>query len=265
MTSPKADLSEEKEEDFNHQQLVPQFGVRIPCYRADANDRLSAVIGRHVSFFGWADHLQNAYYDQRGMPEWTLEDDGREPPRYPNAWRNPLAPLKAGIPGEARRLTPFAARPVRAINPGTPTAPSRRNSNGSISITRCSGRRSCTSFDLLSGRGNDVLVILGPFNEHMIADDQKAAYSSQLRETIANRLMTGWIARWSFRTTLPSDQYADASHPLSGGICDVGAENRGRWRVQTLVGETAGSLTPMYDCDFDISSTTLATFSAASG
>ena len=36
LTSPKADLSTDKEEAFNHSRLVPQFTVRIPCYRAPA-------------------------------------------------------------------------------------------------------------------------------------------------------------------------------------------------------------------------------------
>ena len=42
LTSPEADLSSTKEEHFNHSRLVPQFSPRIPCYRADANERLSA-------------------------------------------------------------------------------------------------------------------------------------------------------------------------------------------------------------------------------
>ena len=34
ITSPKADLSIDREETFNHSRLVPQFSARIPCYRA---------------------------------------------------------------------------------------------------------------------------------------------------------------------------------------------------------------------------------------
>ena len=55
MTSPKADLSTAKEEPFNHSSLVPQFSPRIPCYRADANARLSTEYssGRLVFWAGW--------------------------------------------------------------------------------------------------------------------------------------------------------------------------------------------------------------------
>jgi len=79
MTSPKADLSTDKEEQFNHAQLVPQFFPRIPCYKAGANDRLSAVIANHVQFLSWFQHLQNAYFGQKSIPAWTLEDDGSNP------------------------------------------------------------------------------------------------------------------------------------------------------------------------------------------
>ena len=50
LTSPKADLSSEKEQPFNHSSLVPQFTPRIPCYRADANERLSNIVQRNVPF-----------------------------------------------------------------------------------------------------------------------------------------------------------------------------------------------------------------------
>ena len=50
LTSPKADLSSEKEQHFNHSGLVPQFTPRIPCYHADANERLGAIVQRNVTF-----------------------------------------------------------------------------------------------------------------------------------------------------------------------------------------------------------------------
>ena len=53
MSSPKADLSIDEEETFNHVSLVPQFSPRIPCYRADTAARLAVVAGRNISFAGW--------------------------------------------------------------------------------------------------------------------------------------------------------------------------------------------------------------------
>ena len=100
LTSPKADLSLADQEKFNHAGLVPQFTVQIPCYRADASSRISAILDRKVGYFEWVDHIQNAYYHQRSIARWTLEEDGNEPPAYPNAWRNPFSPMRSGIPTE---------------------------------------------------------------------------------------------------------------------------------------------------------------------
>src|SRR5262249_47198297 len=89
MSSPKADLRTEKEERFNHADLVPQFFPRLPCYRADLNHRLAAVIERHFPFSEWATHLQMAYFEQKDVPRWTLAEEGGDPPQYPNAYKNP--------------------------------------------------------------------------------------------------------------------------------------------------------------------------------
>ena len=214
MTSPKADLSAPKAQTFNHTRLVPQFGVDIPSYKADANERLSATIERHVEFFAWASHLENAYYDQRGIPKWTLEEDSADEPNYPNAWRNPLAPIRAGIPAEP------ADDPQRG-----PSSPRHKPwTSGAAEPTHFEWVDLDASLQwhafqrliqLLHARGDDVLVILGPFNEHMIADDQRATFHA----------MRGRIKSWLVQNgtptivpaTLPSDLCADASHPLTAG------------------------------------------------
>src|SRR5437660_5543923 len=101
MSSPKADLRTEKEERFNHADLVPQFFPRIPCCKADLNHRLSAVIERHFPFSQWANHLQVAYFGQKNILTWTLEEDGGSPPRYPNAYKNPLSQITLRLPPDS--------------------------------------------------------------------------------------------------------------------------------------------------------------------
>ena len=76
MTSPKADLSTDKEEQFNHAALVPQFFPRIPCYRAEASERLNTIVERNIPFFEWVSHLQNTYFGQKSIPKWTFDEEG---------------------------------------------------------------------------------------------------------------------------------------------------------------------------------------------
>lgn len=77
LSSPKADMRTDKEETFNHSRLVPQFFPRIPCYRADANERLSAVVDRNFEFSAWVDHLQNAYFGQKSILSGLWKMTGR--------------------------------------------------------------------------------------------------------------------------------------------------------------------------------------------
>jgi hypothetical protein len=70
--------------------------------------------------------------------------------------------------------------------------------------------------------GNDVLVLLGPFNEHQVAEEDRPAFR-RLREGI-----TAWLAANQIPLvapdTLPSALYADASHPLTEGYAQLARE-----------------------------------------
>jgi hypothetical protein len=218
MTSPQADLSTNAEQRFNHAGLVPQFFPRIPCYRADAAARFSNLFSQHVPYFAFSDHLQIAYFQQRSLPKWTLEDNGSDPPTYPNAWRNPLDPIGAGIPNE------IAFDPQRGPKSGRHKP---WNSSGAqptdfewVELDRSlqwqAFRRTVL---LLRSRGNDVLVVLGPFNRHIIAADQQKAFQS-----MSDRIKR-WFEQEHFPTVVPqtlaSELYADASHPLTRGYAQL--------------------------------------------
>jgi len=214
MTSPKADLSSEKEEQFNHSRLVPQYRPKIPCYRADANERLSAVVQREIPFLQWVGHLQNAYFGQKSILNWTLEDDGQTPPRYPNVYRNPLAQV------------------TRVVPSGPPVDP-ERGPKSSRHKPWSTEPRGTTRFEwvpleaslqwrafqrvvkVLRERGNDVLVVLGPFNDHMMAEDNLPEYR-RIRDGIAAWLQQNQVPA-VVPEILPSSLYADASHPLTEG------------------------------------------------
>ena len=214
MSSPKADLSGPKEEVFNHSRLVPQFSPRIPCYRADTAERLSAVIDRSVDFFGWVGHVNNVYFDQRSIPSWTLEEDGGDPPGYPNAWRNPLARITLKVPGD-RPDDPERGPQSPRHKPWTDGGGGTSRLDW-VDLDRSlqwgAFRRVLAK---LNERGNDVLVILGPFNEHMLAEENRPAFR-KIRDGIAK-----WLARNHIPNVtpepLPSALYADASHPLTDG------------------------------------------------
>jgi hypothetical protein len=68
---------------------------------------------------------------------------------------------------------------------------------------------------LLQSRGNDVLVLVGPFNAHIIAGENRPAFH-RLRDGVVD-----WLAKNQIVCVvpepLPSALYADGSHPLTEG------------------------------------------------
>lgn len=218
MTSPKADLHTEKEERFNHADLVPQFSPRIPCYKADLNQRLAAVVERHFTFSEWATHLQIAYFGQKSILNWTLAEDGSDPPRYPNAYKNPFAQITFAIPPEP------TVDPERG--PGSPRhKPWSTTGEGKTRFEWVELDRSLqwAAFQrlvrFLRSRGAEVLVVVGPFNEHIMAVENRPAFR-QLRDGIADWLRKNDVA-CLVPEPLPSALYADASHPLTEGYAEL--------------------------------------------
>ena len=214
MTSPKVDLSAKKEEKFNHVGLVPQFAPRIPCYRAEIADRLGIVIGRQVPFMAWVDHLQTAYFDQQNILAWTLAGNGSDAASYTNAYKNPLAQITRRVP------TAPADDPERG-----PRSPRHKPWSGTGQGTQrfewvdLNASLQWGAFqrltEILRARHNSLLVVVGPFNEHIMAAENRAAFR-KLRDGAVQWLQENKIA-FAVLETLPSELYADASHPLTEG------------------------------------------------
>lgn len=214
MSSAKVDLSTTKEERFNHADLVPQFSPRIPCYKADINHRLAALVERHFTFSQWANHLQIAYFGQKNILTWTLEEDSGGPTRLPNAYKNPFAQITMNVPGEP------TIDPERGTNSAR-HRPWSTTGQGSTRFEWVNLDRSLqwAAFqrlvNLLQSRGNDVLVVVGPFNEHIMAEENRAAFQ-KVRDGAVDWLAKNHVPHL-VPSTLPSALYADASHPLTQG------------------------------------------------
>jgi lysophospholipase L1-like esterase len=214
LSSAKADLSTAKEEPFNHPQLVPQFFPRIPCYKAPAADRFNNVIVRESDFLAWVDHLQNACLGGKNMLSWTLADDGGDPPRYPNSYKNPFAQINLTVPSAPATDSQRGPRSPRH-KPWTASGQGPQ----SFEWVPLDASLQWGAFErlvkLLRDRHNRVLVVIGPFNEHMVATDNLPAYW-QIRSRVIAWLEREQVAHLA-PDLLPGELYADASHPLTAG------------------------------------------------
>lgn len=177
LSSPKADMQSKKAQNINHAVLVPQYFPDIPSYQADQNERLGNLVQRNVSFFGWVNHLQDCYFQQKSVPDWTLAEDANN---RPNAYRNPLAQITLQVPsGEADDADRGPGSPRH--RPWT-SGDARKQPFAWVSLeSSLQWAAFQRTIALLQSRRNDVLVIVAPFNEHMIADKGRAGVHSNPR------------------------------------------------------------------------------------
>jgi len=215
ISSPRHDLSTEKEATFNHPTLVPQFSPWISCYRASLSQRVGAVVGRRLPILGWADHLRIAYFDSEDLATWTLE----------RPYSNPLRALTAALPlPDEPPSPPPDARPWSAKGI-TPFAPDWVPLDDSVQW-----RFFQRTVQLLRDRGNQVFVLVGPFNEHMLTEAGLRGYTERKDQ----------VARWLTEQRIPhyvppplaSDLYADASHPTAAGYAALARSLAGQSALQ---------------------------------
>ncbi|HEY3324489.1 MAG TPA: hypothetical protein VGP72_28820 [Planctomycetota bacterium] len=198
LSSPKHDLSIEDEFRFNHPQLVPQFSPWIACYKEQISTRLGITAQRNSPFSGWTNHLQAAYFNESDIPAWTLA----------HPYECPL--------GKIDMKLPTAGDP-----PQQPPVPWTTRTQGNQDLAWVQPQQSLQwqafqrALKILQQRNNDVLVLVTPFNEHMLSSESHRVYQGVHAE------VTQWLSdnkvRYVAPSVLPSELYGDGSHPLAEG------------------------------------------------
>ncbi len=200
MSSPQHDLTSGKEFAFNHSTLVPQFWPRINCYREPLSARLSNVVNRNSRFLSWAKHLQIAYLGGSDWATWTLD----------HPYDNPLGQLTLSLPSPDERPTP-----APTLKPWTEQGIRPANFRWVDFSKSYQWESFQRAVQLLRERDNSLFVVVGPFNEHMIQPESLKLYRSR-KETVARWLDEQHVP-FVIADVLPSETYADASHPLDDG------------------------------------------------
>ena len=199
MSSMRHDLQTEKEFRFNHPKLVPQFTVKIPCYKDPYAERLGIVAERYLPLRSWTSHVALAYFDNTSVPAWALQ----------HPCENPLGSVGFELP--ALDQSERHGDPV----PWTERGMSAQEFEWVPADASLQWRLFLKTVNTLQRRGNNLFVLVGPFNEHMIAPKSAAAYEaikSAIADTLDEKRIPHFVA-----PVLPSELYADASHPISEG------------------------------------------------
>ena len=202
MSSGKQDLQSAKEFSFNHPKLAPQFFPKIPCYRETYSGRFSIVTERYVPVLNWISHLKVTYFENMDIPTWTLE----------HPYENPAGAVTLELP---TLVNDKQNEYVSWIEKGT----TQKDFPWVKLETSLQWKFFRKSVELLSERGNSVFVLVGPFNEHMLKGESTETYR-QMKSEIALWLQQNNIAYY-MAPALPSELYADASHPLGKGYAMI--------------------------------------------
>ncbi|MGQ9573762.1 MAG: hypothetical protein ACUVUC_00450 [Thermoguttaceae bacterium] len=199
MSSRQADLQSTPQARLNHPRLIPQFSPRIPAYNAPLEDRLTVVVQRNMPFLGWVGHIRIACFDSRDIAAWTLE----------HPYASPLRAIALELPSGQQPPPDAEPEPwtAQGIEPYSPQWVDLQTSIQWGAFQR--------TLRLLQSRQNRVFVLIGPFNEHMLQPDSLVRYR-RLKGEISAWLREGGIRHFA-PAALPSDLYADASHPLAAG------------------------------------------------
>jgi hypothetical protein len=196
LSSEEADLQTEKEFPFNHPRLVPQFRPKIPCYAESTAGRIGIILERFFPIQQLIRHIQVTRFDNTGLQLWTVE----------NPYSNPLS-----------RIT------IKPLQISEETKTDTRTSGGQIlqSLPWVELETSLQWWaflrlvDLIISRGNDIFVIIGPLNEHVLDPDSLQKYQDILNK--AESRLEEINVPFSLLPLLPEHLYADTSHPISEG------------------------------------------------
>lgn len=204
MSSPRHDLQVDKEFSFNHPCLVPQFHPRIPGYRAAFPERASIVMERVIPLFGLARHFRVACFGGSDMPAWTLDHPNDNP--FPLLMKSPPEPEQ-----ELRH------KPISWVESGIALQDFPWIELESSLQWNAFHR----TLDMLRKRGNQVFILAGPFNEHLLKGESKQKYQ-RMKQGMESRFQE-WGSAYCIPEPLPSELYADASHPLDRGYALLAA------------------------------------------
>ncbi len=198
LSSQEADLQTEKEFQFNHPRLVPQFKPQIPCYVESASNRIGIVLERYSPILQLVRHLQVMHFGNTNLPLWTVE----------NPYSNPLGQITIKPIGQAReKEADSQSRTAKGqVLQSLPWV------EFETSLQWWAFQR---LLELLESRGNDVFVIVGPLNEYVLSPDSIQKYRELL--TRAENSVKEMAIPYSLLPLLPEHLYADTSHPWPQG------------------------------------------------
>lgn len=198
LSSREFDLGGEKEFPIYHPRLLPQWLGRIKSYRQTLEVKAGIIQERCLPYVGLVNHLRLCHLDNKNFSQWVVD----------NPYRNPFAQISlkidAGSEKNASETKDWQQRNLAVQNwQWVPLAESFQ------------WKYFVKSVKILQKRGNEVFVMVGPINPHIVTAESLRRYRT-LQADVSSWLQQNHIDYFVV-PDMASHLYADASHPLKPG------------------------------------------------
>ncbi len=185
---------------YNRPNLVPRLAAHFSGPFRDAASLSWSHLIRNSAIREWGERLADARLD---FIAWSLD----------HPYENPVKAITAALPpsedSHPQRLTHWDYE-QRVPNRWADLAEDHEWAAFLRILT------------LLRSRGNNVLVLLGPMNEHMMTPETRDSYRS-LRSRMEEILRSKGVPTF-LPSLLPTEQFADICHPLGSGYATLARE-----------------------------------------
>jgi hypothetical protein len=197
------DASERKQALLaNRSDLIPRLATHFTGLLPEAATRSWSRLLRSGPVKTWSDGLADARLD---FLAWSLD----------HPYESPLRAISSALPpsedSHPQKLTPWIGGPEGQVSSRWAELANDEQWKAFIRL-----------LTQLRSRGNDVLVLLGPMNEHMMTPETLASYLP-LKARIAEEFRAMGFPCF-VPSVLPSDQYSDICHPLGPGYAGLARE-----------------------------------------
>ena len=198
MNTPLYDLTGEGDFSINHPRLLPQFDLSMKSFHPGFRDRCQATLERLVPFYGWLHHLRVASFDNTDFKKHLV--------RHPD--ENPVKKLH-------REFTPVETEHQDGRFDWKQSGIKPQDWPWVALDASRQWKALLATAKVLRERGNDVVVVIGTINPHMQTPASLKRYYALRAAAMAELQRQGY--RVVDLPELPSEEYADASHPLAAG------------------------------------------------
>ncbi len=198
MNSKQYDLSGKEEMSVHHPRLIPQFSSKLKCYTETFSNRVGVVKEHNIPFFSLLNHIRLAFFENEDLNQWIVD----------NPYKNPLTQISFAIDAKEKEKENSSVDWTQKGIPKQDWSWLELGESMQWSAFKNIVKR-------LKANDNEVCVMLGPINPHLLTEKSLGIFRKRQKE------IQKWLKEENVECVvapdMPSEVYADASHPLSKG------------------------------------------------